>query len=155
MAARIETLITRMEKSRAQLDAALEKLAPQQDIYPTWKVKQVMDHITGWDELVDRALQAYSTGLIPNTMKESIDQYNVKSTALRKELSFEQSQQDYHVARQILLKRLRELPQEMLDREYPAPWGGTCTVKEIVKIFSAHEREHARHIEDILKASTD
>ncbi len=154
MDARIENLVVRMEKSRALLNKALDKIAPQEDIYPTWKVKQVMDHITAWDELVDRTLQAYLHGLTPGTMKGSIDQYNAKSTASRKELSFEQSRHDYHEARQKLLQRLRALPLEVLDGKHPAPWGGTCTIEGIVKIFVSHEREHARHIEDVVKASS-
>ncbi|NJD60558.1 MAG: hypothetical protein C3F13_08860 [Anaerolineales bacterium] len=154
MDARIDKLIARMEKSRAQLDAALEKLAPQQDIYPTWKVKQLMDHITGWDELVAATLQAYSRGVDPvMMMADGIDHYNSESISARKDVTLEKSRRDYQEARAKVLRLLRGLPVEIYEKEFVAPWGGQCTVEGIMKIFVSHEREHARHIEAVLRDS--
>jgi hypothetical protein len=151
---RIEKLIARMEKSRAQLDAALVKLAPQQDIYPTWKVKQLMDHITGWDELVVATLQAYSRGVDPVMMVvDGIDHYNAESISARKGVTLEKSHRDYQEARAKVLRLLRDLPVEIYEKEFTAPWGGQCTVEGIIKIFVSHEREHARHIEVALSGS--
>jgi hypothetical protein len=152
MDARIEKLITRMEKSRAQLNIALEKLTPKQNIYPSWKVKQLMDHITGWDELVVATLQAYVRGSNPVMMvKDGIDHYNAESVSARKDITLEQSQRDFEMSRQKVLQLLRDLPAEVYEREFPAPWGGMCTIEGIIKIFISHEREHTRHIEAMLK----
>jgi hypothetical protein len=148
------SLLRKMERSRARLNAALDEIAPQVEILPAWKVKQVMDHVAGWDELVNLTLVAYSEGKAPPMMKDKgIDQYNEASVSARKELSIEQSRKAYDDARQKVLMTLRELPPEMLDKEYPAPWGGTCTILSIMKIFVSHELEHARQIEDALKKS--
>lgn len=145
-------LIRKMERSRLRLDAALDEAEPQMDIYPSWKVKQVMDHIAGWDELVYSSLLAYSQGKDPPAMRgTNIDQYNAASVSARKALTVEQSRQAYEAERQKVLQQLRDLPPEMLEREYPAPWGGTCTIISMVKIFVSHELEHARHIKETLK----
>lgn len=151
MDSKIEALINRMKKSRAQLDAIVEKVAPQAEIYPTWKLKQLLDHITGWDELTSRSLRHYINGETPGVeVKHGIDQYNADSVAARKDMTLEQSRQAYHAARQDVLQALGECPAEMLTQKFRAPWGGNCTLSSVVKIFYSHELEHARQLEEFL-----
>ncbi len=148
----ITPLIAKIEHSRVRLNLALEKVAPQVEVYPSWKIKQVLDHITGWDELVYDSLEAYRRGEQPPMMREKdFDQYNASSVSRRSALSIEQSRQAYDLARQKVLKTLSDLPGDMLTREYPAPWRGKCTIPSIIKIFVSHELEHARQIEKTLK----
>jgi len=154
MDTKIELILAKMERSRAELNAALDKVAPQTEIYPSWKVKQVMDHIAGWDELVYSSLRAYKKGdFPPSSVTGGIDRYNAESVARRKEMPLEQSRQAYDAARERVNQELRELPPEMLPQKYPAPWGGECTISSIVRIFVSHEQEHAKQIEEVLKDS--
>ncbi len=154
MDTKIEDLISKMEQSRAKLDAALDKIAPQLEIYPAWKVKQVMDHIAGWDVLVYQTLEDYVRGEPPsNAVFGGIDRYNAESVTERKALSLEQSQQAYKAARERVIQVLHGLPPEMVNRKYSAPWGGMCTIASIVRIFVSHEQEHAQQIEEVLKKS--
>ena len=146
---KIDTLTRRMEQSRLRLDAALDKIAPQAEIYPAWKLKQVLDHITGWDELVVEALSAYKKGEPPAFKIKGINQFNAESVARRKNMTLEQSRQAYQSARQQVLGIMSSLPAEMLSQKYDAPWGGKCTISSIVKIFVSHEEEHARQIEEV------
>ena len=156
MDTRIDVSILKMERSRARLNAVLERLAPQAVIYPDWKVKQVYDHIAGWDDLVVSTLRSYLHEEVPAlTVKGGIDHYNAESVSKRKDLSLEQSRQAYDSAREQVLQILRELPPEMLRQKYPAPWGGMCTVNSIVKIFVSHEEEHTKQIEAILNKSRE
>ncbi len=151
---KIDDMVSKMERSRARLNAALDKVAPQAEIYPAWKMKQVMDHIAGWDELVQSTLQAYKNGISPAPMiVDGIDPFNAASVAKRKALPVEQSRRDYAAARQRLIQELRKLPAEMLTQKYPAPWGGLCTISSIVRIFVSHEQEHAQQIEEVMKSS--
>ncbi len=155
MDTKIDDMVSKMERSRARLNDALDKVASQAEIYPTWKTKQVMDHITGWDELVYSSLQAYKNGVSPAPMVEAgIDPFNASSVARRKDLTVEHSRQEYDAARQRVIQQLRQLPVEMLTQKYPAPWGGLCTISSIVRIFISHEVEHAQHIEEVLANST-
>ncbi len=146
----VDTLVARMERSRLRLNAALDRIAPQTEIYPSWKVKQVLDHIAGWDQLVVSSLRAYLNGEIPAHSVKSIDQYNAASVSARRGLSLEQSRQAYDDARQEVLQVMHSLPEDMLTRRYKAPWGGNCTISSIVKIFVGHEEEHAKQIEQLL-----
>lgn len=154
MELKVETLIARMEQARTNLNSALGKIAPQVEIYPSWKQKQVMDHIAGWDELVSETLRAYQRGETPSRNLKSIDHYNAGSISARKDLTLEQSRQAYENARREVILILRSLPAEMLQQKYKAPWGGNCTVASVVKIFVSHEQEHAKQIEEILNKSS-
>ncbi len=147
METKIEALIAKMEGARSVLNTALEKVTPQAEIYPTWKLKQLLDHFTGWDELVLAELRAYQNGVTPTQTVHSVDRFNAESVLARKLLSLEQSRQAYDSTRQAMLETLRSMPDEMVTREYKAPWGGKCTIASIVRIFVSHEREHAEQIE--------
>ena len=151
---KLEGRISKMEQARAHLDAALAKVHPQDEIYPSWKLKQVLDHIAGWDDFVVSALQAYLHGQPPVMMVDKgLDQFNARSVSTRKELTLEQSRQAYDDARERLLELLRGMLPDQLDQEFPAPWGGLCTPRSIIKIFVSHEHEHARHIEEAVGQS--
>lgn len=150
MESKIETLIAKMERSRGQLNAALDKITAQTEIYPSWKLKQVMDHITGWDELVISALHAYQQGDTPARSVMNIDQYNAGSVSARRALTLEQSHQAFDATRQEVIQTLCELPAAMLSQKFNTPWGGQCTISSIVRIFVSHEQEHAKQIEEVL-----
>ena len=149
MVTKIDTLTRRMEQSRSRLNAALDKVSPQVDIYPAWKIKQVLDHITGWDELVVESLSAYKKGEPPGFKIKGVNQFNAESVARRKTMTLVQSRQAYQSAREQVIGILHSLPAEMFSQKYDAPWGGKCTISSIVKIFVSHEEEHARQIEDV------
>jgi hemoglobin-like flavoprotein len=156
MTTEIDDLIAKLEHARSRLNTILEKVTPQVDIYPSWKLKQLMDHITGWDELTAFAFRAHSRGETPAlVVKHGIDQYNAESVGARKELSLEHSRQAYDAARAEVLQALREVPSEKLTQKFRAPWGGMCTVASVLKIFISHELEHAKQIEEGLKNSPE
>ena len=151
MANNIDALIEKMEAARGRLNVALDKVSPLVDIYPSWKLKQLMDHITGWDELVVSTLRAFARGEAPDKMAANgINEYNAISVGLRQGLSLEDSRLAYDVARSAVLRVLREVPEEKLKERFPAPWGGMCTIPTVIKIFSSHELEHAEKLEEVL-----
>jgi hypothetical protein len=144
-------MIVKMERARATLNQALEKVTPQKEIYPTWKLKQVLDHITGWDELVAIAFRTHSKDEAPElAVKHGIDQYNADSVSTRKAMSLEQSRKAYDEARKTVLQVMRQMPIEKVSQKFRAPWGGMCTIASVVKIFVSHEMEHAKQIEEFI-----
>jgi hypothetical protein len=151
MTTKIDDLITKMEFTRNQLNAIMEKATPQVDIYPSWNLKRLMDHITGWDELVVSAFRTHSQGETPEmVVMHGIDQFNAQSVSAREELSFDSSRHAYDTARVDLLKVVRAMPVEKLTQKFPAPWGGLCTVTSVLRVLISHESEHAQHLEEKL-----
>ena len=151
-----KTLIAKLEQSRARLNAVLDKISPQEEIYPSWKLKQLLDHITGWDELTAHALRQYLIGKpTDQVVKTGIDQYNADSITTRKSLTLQESRQVYEKSRQEVLQVIGEIPVRLLTQKFRAPWGGNCTVNSVVKIFASHELEHAKHLEESLPTIAD
>ena len=150
-----DLLISKMERARERLNSVLDQVAPQAELYPTWKLKQVYDHIAGWDELVVATLHSFLQGESqPPAVIHGISRFNAASVKAHQGLSVDQSRQSYASARQQVLELLRQVPPEKLAQKFTAPWGGLCSVNGIVKIFCSHEQEHATQIEEALKSST-
>jgi len=68
----------------------------------------------------------------------------------RKGLSIAESRKAFNTSRAELIQALRDIPPEQLEQEFKAPWPGTCTVEKSIEILVKHEKEHARHIREIL-----
>jgi len=147
-----DELIDKLAHARGKLNAALDRITPGAEIYPDWKLKQLLDHITGWDELVTEALHLHARGEQPPlTVKHGIDRYNEASVSQRTQLSLEQSRQAYAAARETFIQALGEMPDEKLPQSFRAPWGGKCSVSSVVRIFVSHELEHARQMDESLR----
>jgi hypothetical protein len=149
MAITKDDLIAKLENARGQLNATLDKVPHDTEIYPTWKVKQVLDHITGWDILVAAAFRAHSRGeILGRVVRDGIDPYNAHSVLQRKSLSFAESRQVYDDARADVIRAMREIPEEKMTQKFKPPWGGMCTVAAVIRILVSHEIEHAEQIEN-------
>jgi uncharacterized damage-inducible protein DinB len=147
-------MIAKMENARARLNAALDKVPQNTEIYPSWKIKQLMDHITGWDVLVAKAFRAHSRGeTLGRLVRDGIDPYNADSVRDRMSLTIAQSRQAYDDARADVISAMSEMPDEKLTEKFTPPWGGMCTVAAVVRVFVSHEIEHAEQVESCIKKS--
>jgi hypothetical protein len=100
-------------------------------------------------------LRAYLQGEAPSlAVKGGINHYNAESVTARKYLSLEQSRKAYDTLRELVIETLQKVPPEMYGQQFPAPWGGMCTIPGIVKIFTSHELSHAKQIKKVLKSTT-
>jgi len=146
-----EALIAELDQARARLNAVLERVAPETTIYPPWHVKQVLDHVAGWDDAVLAALRAHAQGDVPEvTAPRGIDYYNEQTVTTRESLPLEHSRREYEATRELLKQAIRELPEERMEVLMVTPWGAKGSVAGLVKVFIHHELEHADEIEQIL-----
>ena len=139
-----------------QLDAAHEKMLAvvaqvdtELEIYPGWTMKQVLAHLTGWDDATTSSLRAHIDGSQPATPAvEGIDFYNAQSVETREALNYEQTLVEWRLARDQLKAAINDLPPEKLNEPLLFAWGEMGSVARLVAIFVSHEEEHA---EEILK----
>jgi uncharacterized damage-inducible protein DinB len=151
MAANIDDLMIKMENARSRLNSAIERMTPHAEIYPAWSLKQLMDHITGWDELLASSFRTHSRGDPPIMIEDrGIDRYNEESILARKELSLESSRKAYDEARLEVLEALHAMPPEKRNQKFLSPWGDLCSIASVLKIFISHEIDHADHLEERL-----
>ena len=57
-----EFLIERLQHARKPLEDLLPKAPPEKEIYANWTVKELLAHLTGWDDVTIEALQAHGRG---------------------------------------------------------------------------------------------
>ncbi len=140
-------LIQRLDEARTGLESVLPRLDPVKQIYPNWTLKQMLDHIAGWDDAVVASLRAHVDGKSPGTPADrGIDYYNAQTVSTRESLPFDLSRHEFQASRQILKQAIQTMPEEKLTEPLIVPWGGRRTVSEIIEIFAKHEEEHTADI---------
>ncbi len=145
-------LIQQLTESRARMKAALAEIEQNQQIYPPWKLKNFIDHLTGWDECSAEALLAHAAGKEPATPAiRGIDPYNESSVATRAELDFRLSYGEWELAREEFIAAIRAMPDDRLNVPMLYPWAKMGTVAGIVQVMYEHELEHAAEIEGLKK----
>jgi uncharacterized damage-inducible protein DinB len=146
-----EHLLDELQASRDEMRAVLARVSPDQEIYPGWTVKQLLAHITGWDEAVNASLRAHLGCGEPDLLTiTGIDSYNAESVAARETQSLEEVMHGFNLARRELIALVREIPEERWDEDHLYAWGERGTVSKELAIFIHHEREHAVEIRAML-----
>jgi uncharacterized damage-inducible protein DinB len=147
-----ESLLHRLDETRQTIEDLLPEIDPEKDIYPGWTIKQILAHITGWDDATIDALRAHGLGLPPSIPTiHSLDEYNRLTTSSRKDLTYNQILKEWRQTRQVLHDILEQLPDQRFLESIAVPWGRKTTITKLVNIFSHHEKEHAQDIIDWLK----
>jgi hypothetical protein len=142
-----ERLLERLDQARRAMQAALIDADVEREIYPKWTIKQILAHITGWDEVATEALRAHAAGETPRSIAASgIDAQNALMVAGCEALTYEQVVGNWRVARRRFKAAISEMPPEKLAAAFPFPWGGKGNTARIVAILADHEKEHAADI---------
>jgi len=140
-------LIQRLDHARDTVRGLLADIDTQMTIYPGWTIKQLIAHLTGWDAAAAASVHAHAVGDEPATPAvEGIDPYNAVSVATREALSFEQTVQEWELAREQLKAVIRDLSVQKFVEPLLFPWGRTGSVAQLLAIFYEHEEEHVEEI---------
>jgi uncharacterized damage-inducible protein DinB len=145
-----------MARERAQLLKAImdvpEAVLDRKGTVGEWSIKNVLAHLTAWESVVASFLpQRFATGNKSEKLKAinaDEDGWNAGEVAAREVLSPREQVEELEQARQNLLRVLRDLGEEGLQRKRPWP---ECredqTVMDyILEQVGEHEREHREAI---------
>ena len=150
-----ERLIQLLIDARQKMEAVVASIDPKTPVSDPWKIKEVLDHIAGWDDAVVVSIASYIEGEIPATPAErGIDHYNAQTVSTRETLSYQHSIREWRGTRELLLKTLREMPEDKFYQPYTLPWGQHGSVPQVIEIFSEHESTHADEIQAIIDQSS-
>lgn len=142
-----QALLERLDNAREQLNAVLNRVSVQQEIYPTWTIKQLLAHIAGWDEACIAALEAFLAGEQPGTPAlRGINYYNAQSVETRQTLDFDHIRREFEATRAQLKALIASVPDERIRDKFVLPWGGDGDMIQMMNIFIHHEIEHAEEI---------
>ncbi len=147
-----ETYIKRYEAARTEMREILKLAQGNPTIYQPWRMKEVLDHITGWDDAVIASIRSFLTGDVPATpASRGIDAYNADTVSSREAIPYEVTQREWETSRAELLDLMRKMTDEQLRTPFVLPWGPQGTIEDLVEIFTEHEETHAREIREIIE----
>jgi len=132
-----------LTQNREQLNSAIAGLPPDKMLVPVlddWSVKDILTHITSWDELllpdIFRLARGHAAGLACN-VQEATDKWNELLMSVRRHFPLDQVLAEFADTRAALLKALDEVPDDRFESGYVP---GNC------QITAFHDWEHARDI---------
>jgi hypothetical protein len=147
-----EDYIARYETARMEMREILKLAQDNPTIYQPWRMKEVLDHITGWDDAVIASIKSFLAGEIPATpASRGIDTYNADTVSSREVIPYEVTQREWEASRAELLDLMSKLTNEQLHTPFVLPWGAHGTIETLVEIFTEHEQTHAREIREIIE----
>ena len=147
-----ETYIKRFENARAEMREILKLAQGNPTIYQPWRMKEVLDHITGWDDAVIASIKSFLAGEIPAIpASRGIDAYNAETVSSRQATPYEVTQREWETSRAELLDLMRKMTDEQLHTPFVLPWGEHGTIEDLVEIFTEHEETHAKEIREIIE----
>jgi hypothetical protein len=147
-----DTFIQRLNTARAEMREIVKYAQGNPTIYEPWRMKEVLDHITGWDDAIIASIRSFLAGEPPATpASRGIDVYNAETVSSREAIPYEVTQREWEASRTVLLDLLQTLTDEQLHANFVFPWGKQGTVEDLVEIFTEHEETHAKEIRAIIE----
>jgi hypothetical protein len=147
-----DTYIQRLEAARAEMREIVKYAQGNPTIYEPWRMKEVLDHITGWDDAVIASIRSLLVGETPATpAARGLDHYNAETVSSRETIPYELTLMEWTASRTVLLNLIREMTEEQLHTGFVLPWGAHGTIENLVEIFTEHEETHAKEIWRILE----
>lgn len=151
MTVREETL-QKYQYSQAILTSQLEEVDKNRKIYPLWTIREIVAHLSGWDDSIIGMLGALLKGETPPTpAARGADVYNAETVSTREGLSYDHIIREYYNTREKLISLIRQASDEILTTRSTLPWGEEGSVAGLARFFSEHEAEHAEDIKKFIE----
>lgn len=110
----------------------------------TWTLQDVVGHVADWELLGVEGLRHMAAGRAPDVEAiPDIDAWNEAHVTARRGQPPEVAWTDLREVRQALLETLEGMGDRALSQRFPFPWGGEGTSYQWLRIYLAHDREHA------------
>jgi hypothetical protein len=142
-----QNLLSRLDQTRQCIEDILPKINPTKQIYVGWTIKDMLAHMTGWDDATIDSLRAHVVGRPPSLEAiRSINEYNQHTVSSRNDLDYDHVLKEWRLTRQVLRTLIEQMPEDKFVQPLLVPWGDTATVTYLVDMFRDHEEEHTNDI---------
>lgn len=146
-----EQWLQALQDGRSKMEAILLRVDTGRKIYPLWTIKEIIAHLSGWDEAVIATIRAVLTNEPPATPAAlGANHYNEQTVATREALPYDRIVAEWRVMRKELTDLIMQLTPEQMSQPFIMPWGSEGTFQEAIDGFGYHELEHAEEITKIL-----
>lgn len=146
-----EEALNRFSSSRQALFDAIASLSESDFTSPQvegiWTIKDLLGHITAWEQSLREPLRVYSTGgpFVSQIVSDG-EAWNLEQASRRSSWSISEIRNEMEITRQDLLDELQKLSKEQWGTAFLAPWGDSNTVTEMISGLAWHEEEHTKSI---------
>ncbi len=145
-----------LERARTSMLAGLEEIDRNRKIYPLWTIREILAHLSGWDDSVLAFIQALQAGTVPPaTAVRGVDVYNAETVSTREGLDYDHIYREYLETRRQVLSQLRALPAEKVTEVLVLPWGAPGSLANLISVFAAHEAEHAQDVQKLIATAQE
>lgn len=147
-----EQALAGLAKSRQALHQAIEGLSPEEmtqvQVEGVWTIKDVVGHITSWEEVILQPLRRFAGGgPFGTNVIEDYLAWNDEQAALKKDIPLDAVLDEATAIREELVATANRLSAEQWEQEVTFPWGGTGTLSEVLGGLAWHEKEHVETIQ--------
>jgi hypothetical protein len=147
-----EEILKTLEDSHATMMAQLNEVDKNRKIYPLWTIREIIAHLSGWDDAAIGFLNALLKGETPPTpAARGTTVYNAETVSTREGLSYDHIVREYVNTRAKLIALVRQVSEEMVTQKSTLPWGEAGSMEDIVQVFGPHEMEHAMDVKKIVE----
>jgi hypothetical protein len=147
-----EEILKTLEDSHATMMAQLEEVDKNRKIYPLWTIREIVAHLSGWDDAAIGYINALLKGEPPPTPAvRGTTVYNAETVSTREGLSYDHIVREYVNTRAKLIALMRQVSEEMVTQKSTLPWGEAGSMEDIVQVFGPHEMEHAMDVKKIVE----
>jgi len=144
---RLNEIVAFIDGVRQKMEAVVSETDPDMEICPGWTIKEAIGHITAWEIVIHKAIQAFIAGDPPYFLREQdFDRFNEQAVNYRAAWSLDQVSQEWKEIRLGLRKTIQSLDTTLLSQELVLPWGSERTLAELIEILGEHESEHMENI---------
>ncbi len=146
-----ESTFAKLAQSRSSLLNAIEGLSDEEmsavPLAGIWTAKDIVGHVTSWEETLLAPLEAYATGAAFVT--ERVEDYlawNDEQAALKRDVPVDEIAKQAAAVREGLVAAAAKLSEEQWTARVPYPWGGMGSLKRALEGLAQHEMEHVEAI---------
>ena len=146
----LDFLVNEIDLIRGEMEKVVQDVDPTQELCPGWTIKEAIGHVTAWEIVIHKAIQAFLAGDPPYFLHEQdFDVFNAEAVAYRDSWSLEKVLQEWKSVRADLRKTILAIKEESLFADLVLPWGSERTLSELIEIIGEHEGEHMENIRKV------
>jgi hypothetical protein len=145
----VSALLARLDEIRQESHQLFAGIAEDALIYPEsdWRFKDIITHLTGWEEEATAALQAHVAGTVyaaplRDHSDEDLQRYNDGLYQTRKDYSLERVLTDWASAREQFKAAIGDLSAAQWASNVTYPWSAQNTPERLVRGMLWHEGFH-------------
>ena len=147
-----EEILKALESSHAMMMAQLNEIDKNRKIYPLWTIREIIAHLSGWDDASIGFVNALLKGEAPPVpAPRGAEVYNEETVSTREGLSYDRIVREYVETRAKLLALIHQMSEEMVTQKSILPWGEEGSMENIWQVFGPHELEHANDVKKIIE----